>query len=192
MTRTIEIVPYDPAWPAEFAALAALLRPALANVSRIDHIGSTSVPGLDAKPVIDVQISVPALTPDDAFRIPLEGLGFRYRRDNPDLSKRYFREPEGARRVHLHVRRAGSLDEQLNLVFRDFLRARPDTARRYARTKRELAARHPHDGQAYTEGKGPFIWATLRQAAAWAQETGWEPGPDRARGPGRTDGVSPR
>ncbi|QNP75820.1 GrpB family protein [Streptomyces roseirectus] len=176
----MEIVPYDPAWPTEFTALAARLRPALPDALRIDHIGSTSVPGLAAKPVIDVQISVPALTPDDDFRTPLEALGFRYRRDNPDRSKRYFREPEDTRRIHIHVRRAGSLDEQLNLVFRDFLRARPETARRYAEAKRELAARHRHDAEAYTEGKSPFIWATLREAAVWAQETGWEPGPSDA------------
>ncbi|MFE7277004.1 GrpB family protein [Streptomyces sp. NPDC057623] len=174
--RRVEIVPYDPRWPAEFTALGALLRAALTDVPRIDHVGSTAVPGLPAKPIIDVQISVTELTPDDTFRRPLEELGFRYRHDNPDLSKRYFREAPGSRRIHIHVRRAGSLDEQLNLVFRDFLRTHPDTARRYAHTKRELAARHRHDAQTYTERKSPFIWDVLREAASWSQETGWQPG----------------
>ncbi|MFJ9623211.1 GrpB family protein [Streptomyces sp. NPDC101181] len=178
--RKVEIVPYDPLWPVQFAALGTLLRAALTDVARIDHVGSTSVPGLSAKPIIDVQISVTALTPDDPFRRPLEELGFRYRRDNPDLSKRYFREAPGSRRTHIHVRRAGSLDEQLNLVFRDYLRSHPESSRRYARTKQELAARYRYDAQAYTESKSPFIWETLREAASWSQETGWQPGPSDA------------
>lgn len=177
--RRIEIVEYDPRWPGEFASLGAVLRGSLDAV-RIDHIGSTSVPGLPAKPVIDVQISVATLTPDDSFRPALEALGFRYRPDNPDLSKRYFREAPGRRRTHIHVRRAGSLDEQLALVFRDYLRTHPATADEYARVKRELAVAHRDDAHAYTEGKSPFIWGTLREAASWAQETGWQPGPSDA------------
>jgi GrpB-like predicted nucleotidyltransferase (UPF0157 family) len=103
------VVAYDPTWPALFQTLATDLRQALGAVAvRIDHIGSTAVPGLAAKPVIDIQISVAAFEPENAFRVTLEGLGYRFRADNPERTKRYFRESPGARRTHIHVRRRGS------------------------------------------------------------------------------------
>jgi GrpB-like predicted nucleotidyltransferase (UPF0157 family) len=89
---------------------------------RIDHIGSTSVPGLAAKPVIDIQISVADFEPLDAYRLPLERLGYIFRSDNPERTKRYFRETLGQRRVHIHVRRAGSFSEQFALLFREYVR----------------------------------------------------------------------
>lgn len=92
----IEVVLYDAQWPAQFRDLGARLRAALGpQALRIDHIGSTSVPGLAAKPVIDVQISVPDLEPVDAYRSAIEGAGFVWRSANPDRTKRYFREQPG-------------------------------------------------------------------------------------------------
>lgn len=177
----IVVVPYDPEWPALFRREAADLRAALGGVAvRIDHIGSTSVPGLAAKPIVDVQISVAAFEPLDAFRAPLEGLGYVFRADNPERTKRYFRESPGTRRTHIHVRRAGSFSEQFALLFREFLRAHPDDAERYASLKRRLAQTHPHDGQAYTSAKVPFTWELIAQADGWAQRTGWTPGPSDA------------
>ena len=112
---------------------AARLRAALGGAAlRIDHIGSTAVPGLAAKPVLDVQISVAAFEPLAAFRAPLEGLGYVYRAANPERTKRYFREPPGGRRTHLHVRLRGHWSEQFALLFRDYLRAHPAAAARYA------------------------------------------------------------
>src|SRR4051812_6753759 len=109
----IEIVPHDPAWPQRFARLGVELRGALGDVAlRIDHIGSTAVPGLAAKPVLDIQISVAFFEPLDAFRTPLERLGHAYRTNNTERTKRYFREPPGSPRTHIHVRRAGSFSEQ--------------------------------------------------------------------------------
>jgi hypothetical protein len=93
---------------------------------RIDQIGSTAVPGLGAKPIIDIQVSVADFEPLAAFRRPLEQLGYVYRADNPERTKRYFREPPGRRRIHVHVRQAGSFSEQWALLFRDYLRAHPD------------------------------------------------------------------
>jgi GrpB-like predicted nucleotidyltransferase (UPF0157 family) len=176
--RTITIEPYDPAWPQRFHELGAALRKALGEVAlRIDHIGSTAVEGLAAKPVIDIQVSVAALEPVDPFREPLEGLGYVYRADNTERTKRYFREPPGTPRTHIHVRRAGSFSEQFPLLLRDYLRAHPDDALAYARLKRELAQRFPHDGAAYTDAKVPYFWEAIRRADDWAQATGWEPGP---------------
>ncbi|MGH2816243.1 MAG: GrpB family protein, partial [Actinomycetota bacterium] len=92
----VEIVPYDPAWPEQFAELGRELRAELGDIAlRIDHVGSTAVPGLAAKPIIDVQVSVAAFEPLAAFRQPLERLGYVFRADNPEPTKRYFREPQG-------------------------------------------------------------------------------------------------
>ncbi len=144
---------------------------------RIDHIGSTSVPGLDAKPIIDVQISVVAFEPVDAYRLPLERIGYVFRADNPERTKRYFREAPGHRRTHLHVRRAGSWAEQFALLFRHYLRVHPDDAQRYATLKYQLAQQYGDDRHAYTNAKTAFIWDIMRKADRWSQVHGWEPGP---------------
>ncbi len=181
MPDPIAIAAYDPVWPALFAALGARLRAALGPAAlRIDHIGSTAVPGLDAKPIIDVQISVAALEPMAPYGGPLEGLGFIWRADNDDRTKRYFREPPGQRRTHVHVRRAGSWSEQGALLFRDYLRTHPPAAQRYAAAKRALAAQHRDDRAAYTTAKSPVIWELITAADAWSQATGWQPGPPDA------------
>jgi GrpB-like predicted nucleotidyltransferase (UPF0157 family) len=177
----IEIVAYDPTWPELFAEVGRRLRGALGQVAlRIDHIGSTSVPGLAAKPIIDVQISVASFEPLEAFKRPLERLGYVYRADNTERTKRYFREPPGRRRTHVHVRRAGSFSEQWALLFRDYLRAHPAVAAEYEGVKRRLAAELGGDRHAYTNAKVPFLWQVIRQADEWAQAQGWLPGPSDA------------
>jgi GrpB-like predicted nucleotidyltransferase (UPF0157 family) len=147
---------------------------------RIDHIGSTSIPGLAAKPVIDIQVSVERLEPGVSFRGPLQELGFIYRAGNTDRTKRYFREPPGQLRTHIHVRKAGSFSQQFPLLFRDFLRVHGETAAGYEAVKRRLAARYPHDRRAYTDAKTQIMWDIIQRADNWAQQTGWEPGPSDA------------
>jgi GrpB-like predicted nucleotidyltransferase (UPF0157 family) len=177
----IEIVAYDPTWPGLFAELGGELRGALGEVAlRIDHIGSTSVPGLAAKPIIDIQLSVASFEPLEAFKRPLERLGYVYRGDNTERTKRYFREPPGRSRTHIHVRRAGSFSEQWALLFRDYLRAHPDAAAEYDAVKRDLALKFGDDRHAYTDAKVPFMWQVIRQADDWAQAHGWQPGPSDA------------
>lgn len=181
MADPILIVPYDPEWPRRFAALRRELRDALGDVAlRIDHIGSTAVPGLDAKPVIDIQISVASFEPLGVYCAPLERAGYALRSENPDRTKRYFRERPGAPRTHIHVRHTGSWPEQLSLLFRDYLRAHPADAAQYAELKRALADKHREDRTAYTEAKAPFIWNVMMQANRWSQDVGWEPGPSDA------------
>jgi GrpB-like predicted nucleotidyltransferase (UPF0157 family) len=177
----VEVVPYEPAWSAEFTALGRGLRDALDLVAvRIDHIGSTAVPGLAAKPVIDVQLSVRSLEPVDAFRVPLEGIGYVYRADNPERTKRYFREAAGRRRTHLHVRQLGTFSQQFPLLFRDYLRRHPAAAAEYAAVKQRCAAEFRDDRVGYVEAKEAFVWDIIRRADAWAQRTGWTPGPSDA------------
>ncbi|MAS37042.1 MAG: hypothetical protein CL610_23785 [Anaerolineaceae bacterium] len=174
----IEIVPYRPHWPDDFSRHAQPLRAALGPLAlRIDHVGSTAIPGADAKPIIDIQISVAAFEPFAPIRLPIQSLGYVWRADNPDLTKRYFREAPGTPRVHIHVRRAGSWSEQFALLFRDYMRQHPDDVALYATLKYQLARQHGDNREAYTEAKGPLIWQIMVRANAWSQQTGWHPGP---------------
>jgi GrpB-like predicted nucleotidyltransferase (UPF0157 family) len=179
----VVVVAHDPSWVLEFRSVAGRLRAELGDVAlRIDHIGSTAIAGLDAKPVVDIQISVRSFEPFDDLRVPIERAGFVHRADNTERTKRYFRERPGDRRTHIHVRRAGSFSEQLALLFRDYLRAHPADAERYGALKRELAARHagPDERHLYVTAKVPFTWETIHRADDWAQATGWEPPPSDA------------
>jgi GrpB-like predicted nucleotidyltransferase (UPF0157 family) len=180
-TEKVEIVHYDSGWPALFNDLGVKFREALSEVAlRIDHIGSTSVEGLAAKPIIDIQISVIALQPTELFRLPLEELGYIFRADNPELTKRYFREAPGTRITHIHVRRAGSWPEQFALLFRDYMRTHRDDAELYAQLKQQLAQEYTFDRHGYTDAKDPFIWEVMYRADRWSQKIGWEPGPSDA------------
>lgn len=176
MADDIVVVAYNPDWPRQFANLGRHLRHALGPTAiRIDHIGSTAIPHLAAKPILDIQISVASLEPIEAYRPALESAGFHWRSDNPDLTKRYFREQPSSPRTHIHVRRAGSWSEQFALLFRDYLRAHPAEANAYAHLKYELAQQYRENRPAYVESKSPFIWAVIQRASEWSQLTGWQP-----------------
>jgi GrpB-like predicted nucleotidyltransferase (UPF0157 family) len=181
MADSILVVPYDQTWKLEFLQIGEQLREALGTVAlRIDHIGSTAIEGLAAKPVIDIQISVQALEPMATYRTGLEKLGYVWREDNPDLTKRYFRELPGTRRTHIHVRQSGSWSEQFALLFRDYVRVDQAAARRYEQVKYELAGLLEQDRHGYTEAKTPVIWEILFKASEWSQVVGWQPGPSDA------------
>ena len=176
----IEIHEYSPSWANEFRTIGRSLRGALGTIAlRIDHIGSTSIPGMAAKPIIDIQISVAALAPM-VFREPIESLGYVWRHENPEKTKRYFREKPGTRRTHIHVRKLGSWHEQYALLFRDYVRSHDEAARRYERVKRELAITFRDERVKYTEAKAPIFWEIMQVADRWAAETEWEPGPTDA------------
>lgn len=174
MGERIIITPYDPEWPSLFTRLGSTLRDALGSVAlRIDHIGSTAIPGLDAKPIIDVQVSVASFDPIAAYRDPLMRLGLVFRDKNADLTKRYFREVPGTHRTHIHVRCAGSWSEQFALLFRDYLRAHDADAKAYAALKYRLAEAYRDDRVGYTDAKTLFIWEIMRKADYWGQQIGW-------------------
>jgi len=171
------IAEYNPKWKELFLETGRRLREVLGDAAiRIDHVGSTSIPGMPAKPIIDIQISVADLEPVNVYKDQIESLGFVFRPDNLDKTKRYFREQPGQRRTHIHVRRLGSFSEQLTLLFRDYLRCHPDDCKRYADEKRRLMHLYKDDRSKYVEGKGPIVWDILQRAHAWSQETGWTPG----------------
>jgi len=186
----VEIVPYQENWPTEFQAIAASLRRALGEVAvRIDHIGSTSVPGLPAKDVIDIQITVAAL--DDRVITAMTTLGYTLlegRRDHPppnldepeaEWEKLLFLPPPGQRRTHTHVRMQGRANQRYALLFRDYLRGHPATAEAYAELKRRLA-QHLSDPQTYPEVKDPAVDLIYLAAEEWAVVAHWEVGPSDA------------
>lgn len=169
----VEIAGYDAAWPKRFDEMRRQLAAVLGDLAiRIDHVGSTAVPGLAAKPVIDIQVSVPDVEDEDAFRAAIEGLGFELRWTEP--GHRYFRPPPGLPRLHqIHVCSHASPWERVHVLFRDYLRAHPDVAARYVAIKRDVATQHPRDRVAYNDAKAPFIDVTVRDAEEWAAATDW-------------------
>lgn len=169
----IELVPYRPGWPAQFDGWKQELLAALpAAPRRVEHVGSTSVPGLAAKPVVDIQVSVD--DPDDeASYVPaIESLGVQLR--NRDSDHRYFRPFAGRPRdVHVHVCRVGGEWERRHILFRDYLRSSPAARQAYLQTKESAAARWGDDRLAYTEAKGETIRRLTEAAEVWARQAGW-------------------
>jgi GrpB-like predicted nucleotidyltransferase (UPF0157 family) len=177
MSEHISVSSYDPEWPDFFQSVGRQLRIRLQQLAdRIDHIGSTSITGMAAKPIIDIQISVARLEPMGPSKAVLESSGFIWRAANPDLTKRYFRESRGHPRIHIHVRQSGSWGEQFALLFRDYMRTHPEDAAMYSELKYRLVEEYRTDRKAYVDAKGPFVWAVMQRATDWSQVTGWQPG----------------
>lgn len=164
----VRVVPYDPAWPAAFAAERERLRKALGGLAmEVEHVGSTSVPGLAAKPVLDLAAGRPPESALEPYVRALEGAGYTYRGENGIAGRHLFvRGSESARTHHLHLVALGGEEWERQRAFRDALRADPAARDAYAALKHDLAARHPGDRAAYTGGKADFIARVLREAAA--------------------------
>jgi GrpB-like predicted nucleotidyltransferase (UPF0157 family) len=170
----IQLVPYDPAWPKLFEVerdeLSGVLTPWLAGP--IEHIGSTAVPGLIAKPVIDIMAGVrdlPSSMPACAAVAPLAYAYFPYRAD----VMHWFCKPSPAHRTHhLHLVPVGSAIWTDRLAFRDYLRSSREAGAEYAALKTRLAARFQLDREAYTEGKSQFVAAILDRARRRRSGTG--------------------
>lgn len=170
----VELAEPSASWPARFVDYRDQLRAALGAGVRIEHVGSTSIGGLEAKPIIDIQVSVADMNDEGSYRPQIEALGWPMRAREVALGHSYFRDPAGtSRRAHVHVCQAGSKWERDHLLFRDYLRSHPERAREYAALKRAACDRYGNSGIAYTEAKGPFIEHSLALAEAWATDTGW-------------------
>ena len=179
----IKIEPYNAQWPDIFEQIAAPVK-ALAgnNALALHHIGSTGVPDLAAKDIIDMQLTVPDFSLP--FQEALESTGFTYiqniRRDHTppgmtlaegELEKRYFKCLDPA--AHLHVRVAGRFNTRYALLCRDYLRATPLARNAYAEIKRQLARYFPHDNEAYYDIKDPVFDVIMAGAVIWAEQTNW-------------------
>lgn len=162
----VRVLPHDSRWAAEFEAVRRAAAGALAGFRcRIEHVGSTAVPGLAAKPVIDLDIIPESWASWPVMAEQLAGLGFRRRGDLGIVDREaFYASPRFPFRQNLYLCRAGSLALANHLRLRDYLRSHPDQARRYGELKLELAARHPEDVAAYCEGKTELLGTLLRAA----------------------------
>ncbi|GIK53880.1 MAG: GrpB family protein [Planctomycetaceae bacterium] len=197
MTTIVEVVPYNPRWPRAFeeerCRLLAMLAP-VDVIELIEHIGSTAVPGLAAKPVLDILLGVsnPAIldvsreepwNPElDKVIEPaghplhvqlvraLARLGYVYRGEASIQGRLFFRKDTGlARTHHIHVALVGGAFWKDHLLFRDYLRAHPDWAKAYGELKRKMAMEHGHSRLAYTDAKDPLIQELMARAQAWRE-----------------------
>ena len=155
--RRIEIREYDPEWLNKFQTSARIIADALGDVAlTIEHIGSTSVPGLAAKPIVDILVVVQDSANEPAYLPQLEAAGYVLRVREPDWHEhRMFRTPEND--VHVHIYSDGCPEIQRNLVFRDRLRLNDDDRRRYEQKKRELARQDWEDMNDYAAAKTEVI-----------------------------------
>ncbi|NRF67481.1 GrpB family protein [Aquincola sp. S2] len=166
MTAPVEVVPYCPEWPARFEAEKRVLQSALSPwlVGEIQHVGSTAVVGLPAKPVIDIMAPVASL-PESAAAIAAAALaGYVHHPYRAEVMHWFCKPSPHFRTHHLHLVPVGSQQWLECLAFRDALRANQALRDEYARLKLRLAAQFPHDREAYTQAKAPFMQRVLSNA----------------------------
>ena len=175
--RPVVLVPHDPAWKQLAAEEAARVAGVLGSqLVAIHHIGSTAIPGIRAKPILDLLGVVNQIQVLDENAHVLERLDYRPRGELGIPGRRYFSKPQaGTRTHHLHCFEQGDPNIDRHLLFRDYLLAHPNAAADYDRLKAELAARYPNDSLAYTDAKTDFIRAIERSAVEWRQSA---PGSD--------------
>lgn len=158
----VVIVPYDPAWPSTFAMLRERLAAALGDLAvGIEHVGSTAVPGLAAKPIVDVDVVIRHADALGQAVERLRGLGYEHLGDLGVVGRDAFRAPAGLPRHHLYVLASGAPALQAHLTLRDALRDDPELAAAYAALKLDLAARYGRDRDSYAEGKSAFVRTVL-------------------------------
>jgi GrpB-like predicted nucleotidyltransferase (UPF0157 family)/predicted kinase len=167
-TRTpIVIKDYDADWPLHFEEIAQPVRDATADLgSTVEHIGSTSVPGLAAKPVIDIDVAVASPNDVPTAIERLRSLGYLYQGDKGIKGREAFMWPSGARPHHLYVVVQGNESHRKHIAFRNYLRDHPEVARDYAALKTRLAEQHGDDRLGYTDAKTEFVSRALREARA--------------------------
>jgi GrpB-like predicted nucleotidyltransferase (UPF0157 family) len=164
----IEVLLYSESWPVLFKAEAALLQTALEPwlVAQIEHVGSTAVPGLGAKPIIDIMAPVQDLEASRQAIEAAQSVGYCYYPYKPDQMHWFCKPTPAARTHHLHLIPWESRLWQERLAFRDALRKSPALAQHYGNLKLGLAAQYPLDREAYTEAKAPFIASVLSSCRA--------------------------
>lgn len=166
MNYEVIIVKYNPLWIEQFEQEKERIQLALGNKAvSIEHIGSTSIRGLPAKPIIDIAVGVKKFGEADLFIEPLQIIGYEYVPKKEFPNRRFFRKGEWRKGTHhLHVYETSSDEWNNNLLFRDYLREHPETLRRYAQIKEELAKLYPDDRNTYTNLKAPFIQSVIETA----------------------------
>ena len=169
--RRVRVVPHDPAWKGAFESEACVLRSVLGDEAlAVHHIGSTSVPGLAAKPTVDVLVEVRRIEDVDRFDTPMAQRGYEAWGEYGIPGRRFFVKNRGPLRTHnVHVFEAGTPEVERHLAFRNYLLRHPETANAYSRLKRDLAGKFPTDIEAYMDGKDAFVKKVEREALSWSR-----------------------
>lgn len=166
----VEVVPPHPDWRKQFEQMAEQVAVALGeNAVAIHHVGSTAIPSIYAKPILDLLVEVQNIDQVAPRNAAMAQLGYEAMGEFGIPQRRYFRRTTeaGIRTHHVHVFEVGSLEIRRHLAFRDYLIAHPAEAQQYSDLKRQLAAQHPDNIEAYMDGKDPFIKAVEQKAMAW-------------------------
>lgn len=171
----VTVVPYDSRWPEAYAQEAEAIRQVLGDaLVAIHHIGSTSVPGLSAKPIIDILPVVTDLAQADAQQGAFEALGYEYLGEFGIPGRRYLRKGGDHRTHQIHIfQQDNRHDIQRHLAVRDYLRTHPQDCQDYGALKVALAAQYPLDIEGYCDGKDAFVKALEQRALAWYQANGF-------------------
>ncbi|MFQ6000681.1 MAG: GrpB family protein [Anaerolineae bacterium] len=168
MSSSIRLVDYDPKWPILYEEEKASILGAIGDfILDIQHIGSTAVPGLGAKPIIDIMVAIRGLALIEKCIQPLQTIGYEYRGEYGIPGRHFFRKPPGdlgGRTHHLHMVERESDFWERHILFRDSLRAHPEEAQRYYELKKQLAAKFVSDRDAYTDAKTSFIESVFKKA----------------------------
>ncbi len=180
MRIPVVLAPYNAEWPTLAARYAEQLRFLSPNMVEVHHVGSTSVPGLTAKPIIDLMPLVSDLARLDEQRPDIEALGYVWRGEYGIPGRRHYilDNDAGIRLVNLHFLQSDNPLTAIHIAFRDYLAAHPDVARAYEREKQRARALHPHDSHAYSNEKSAWIEKTQADAVRWAATRAAEPQSD--------------
>jgi GrpB-like predicted nucleotidyltransferase (UPF0157 family) len=172
MSRKVEVVPYHSDWPEKFVEEARALQAVFAKqLLSIHHFGSTSIPGISAKPIIDILLIVRSIEVVDTLTPQVEKLGYHAVGEYGISGRRFFYKGNNEiRSHHLHVYESGNPHILRHLVFRDYMRCHPISAHDYARLKEELAHQFPEDMDSYVAGKNDFVKEHEKRALDWWQE----------------------
>ena len=168
----VQVVPYNRAWKADFEAEAKLIAQLLGDVVvAVHHIGSTAIPGIHAKPIIDILLEVADIAELDHRTTAMAQLCYEAKGEFGIPGRRYFRKDNdsGIRKHQVHAFQANSPEFARHLAFRDYMIAHPEEALKYSALKQELARAHPDDIEAYMDGKDPFIKEREAKAIAWRE-----------------------
>ncbi|BDM82044.1 GrpB family protein [Acaryochloris marina] len=168
--RKVEVVPHNPAWKIIFQTEASLVKEALGEtVMAVHHIGSTAIPGIHAKPIIDLLVEVQCMTQVDARSSSMEQLGYEVMGEFGISGRRFFRKNNrnDVRTHHIHLFNHSSAQVKRHLAFRDYMIAHPTDAKQYSDLKRQLAHQYPTNIDGYMDGKDSFIKAIDVKAGQW-------------------------
>lgn len=170
--RKVELVPHQTIWSELANQEADVIRSALPGlISAIYHIGSTAIPGIKAKPILDLVVVVQDIQQLEENQETFQELGYTAKGERGIPGRRFYsKDTDGIRSHHLHAFQKGHSEVKRHLIFRDYLRAHPEAAQEYEKLKEKLAKRFPHQSGSYTEAKTEFILSIVEIARCWHEQ----------------------